>query len=111
MLNVQQESSKFHDLMNCFEDAYMNEETRFKTRSLSLLGRACNVHIQFECYIDEHPKLVGYFDTGKANDGIYATSALTALDIENCDVRPYMNGYDIIDFEGMLRTYPEMFYA
>ena len=111
MIIVSQESFKFRDLMNYFENADMDEKTKFKTRSLSLLGTACNVHIQFERYMDDYPKLVGYFDTGKSNDGIYATSALTALDIENCDVRSYMNGYDIIDFEGMLRAYPEMFYA
>lgn len=111
MIKVPQKSSKFQYLLNGFAEKELDEETQFKTKSLSRLGRAFNVYVQLDPYVSEYPQLVGYFATGKANDDTYASSALTAQDIENCDVSLYMNGYDIIDFEGMLRAYPEMFYA
>lgn len=106
-LHIQENFKKFDYIMQCYRKGEMDEETAL-IGYLPYKGDTFNVFVQFIDDIDKYPRLIGYFGDGSYDD--YTSTPLKADDIENCNLSAYMNGYDIIDLEGMLRDNPEMFY-
>ena len=107
MIKIINESSRYDYLMKSYKKGDLDDETALRG-FLRYKGDTFNVFIQFDSSTDKYPRLIGYFGDGSYDD--YTSAPLKANDIKNCELNAYMDGYDIVDFEGMLRDNPKMFY-
>lgn len=86
----------------------LDEETSLKSNhNIKGYDPICTIYIQYEVSFDEYPVLKGY---SVHDDGNHTSECLCASHISNYDLHEFMEGINIVNLEGMLKTYPNIVY-
>lgn len=85
---------------------YSDLELRFRGGWKS---RVDTVYLQYEPNYEEFAHFTGYAHAPEGDN--YVSDWLDVNDITNVDLSDYMSGCDIIDLEGIIADFPEIFYS